>query len=208
MKHSRLICRLMIRAISLSLIAGPAVALAETVQESNTWTYHKEWDKLNNLSYSLARSPLPKRGLYDNLRLEILCKDHRLQFAVDANSLITSQGRSFEFEYQVDDNNPVFIQMRTYPDTKRRGYTDNQVEQTVEDLLAGKSVFIRIQTLIKTVLSAALPLHDAAQPVKQVLADCNRALPGGEDLPPAYSLDDFERDFQQLSEERQRQALS
>ena len=136
-----------------------------------------------------------------------MCKDNKLQFAVDANSLITSQGRAFVFEYQIDKNSPVVIQMRTYPDTKRRGYTDEQVERIVEDILSGQSIFIRIHTLIRTVLSGAIPLHDAAQPIQQVLADCGVVLPGKSEAQPAYGLDDFERDFKKLSPEQQRQVL-
>jgi hypothetical protein len=207
MKYSRLICQTITGSILALIISSPATAFEETVQEMNAWTYHKERDNLNNLNYSLARSPLPKRGSYDNLRLEIICKDNQLQFAVDANSLITSQGSAFDFEYQIDKNSPVGIKMKTYPDTKRRGYTDEQVERIAEDILSGQSIFIRIHTLIRTVLSGSITLNDAAQPIRQVLADCGVVLPDKAEELPTYGLDDFERDFKKLSPEQQRQVL-
>lgn len=189
------------------LISSSATVVAQTAQDLNAWTYQKEWDKLTNLNYSLARSPLPERGLYDNLRLEVICKDNRLEFVVDANSLITSQGRVFDFEYQIDKNQPVIIQMRTFADTKRRGYTDEQIERIVKDMLSGQSIFIRINTLIRTVLSGAIPLDGAAKPVHRVLADCGVRLPDHAIVDVSYSLADFERDFKQLTPEQQRHLL-
>ena len=207
MKYDRLLCQTLIRSILVILASSPAIVLAETVTELNAWTYHKEWDKLSNLNYSLARSPMPKRSGYDNLRLELICKNNRLQFAVDAKSLITSQGKAFDFDYQIDNKNLVPIQMKTYPDSKRRGYTGDQVERIAEDILSGQSVFIRVHTLISKVLSAAIPLNDAAQPIQQVLADCGTASTSKGEAVPAYSLADFERDFKRLSPEQQRQTL-
>jgi hypothetical protein len=207
MKHHRLLCQAMTGSIFALLIASPASALVETPQDLNAWTYRKEWDKLSNLNYSLARSPIPKRSGYDNLRLELICKNNKLQFAVEAKSLITSQGKAFDFDYQIDQSDPVSVQMKTYSDSKRRGYTDEQVERITADILSGQSVFIRIHTLISTVLSAAIPLNDAEQPIRQVLADCGVEPPSQEEVRPSYDLADFERDFKQLSSERQRQAL-
>lgn len=207
MKYHRLLCQVMTRSIFVCLVSSSTNVLAETVQDLNAWTYRKEWDKLSNLNYSLARSPMPKRSGYDNLRLELICKNNELQFAVDAKSLITSPGKAFGFDYQIDKNNPVSIQMKTYPDSKRRGYTDVQAERIAADILSGQSVFIRIHTLISTVLSAAIPLNDAAQPIRQVLADCGVESPSKGDVRPSYSLADFERDFKQLSPEQQQQTL-
>ncbi len=207
MKYYRLSCQAVTSSVLLLLSLSPPYALAETVEELNAWTYHKEWDKLSNLNYSLARSPMPKLGLYDNLRLELICKENKLEIAVDAKSLITSQDESFDFDYQIDKNDPLSIKMKTYSDSKRRGYTIEQVERIAEDLLSGQSVFIRIHTLISTVLSAAIPLNDASQPIQQVLADCGVTSPGNGEARPAYSLADFERDFKALSPEQQRQTL-
>ncbi|PKM13067.1 MAG: hypothetical protein CVV13_02985 [Gammaproteobacteria bacterium HGW-Gammaproteobacteria-3] len=207
MKFRHPLNQIMRSCIFLLPMALSTFVFAETIQESETWSYHKEWDKLTNRNYSLARSPLPKRGLYDNIRMDLICKDDKLQFAVDANSLITSQGRVFDFEYQIDKNNPVTLSMQTYPDSKRRGYTDDQVERIAEALLSGQSIFIRIYTLIRTVLTAAAPLDGAAQPVQQVLADCGVVLQGRAQTQAAYSLTDFERDFQKLSETQQRQVM-
>lgn len=207
MKYYRLLCQAVTNSVLLLLSLSPPYALAETVEELNAWTYHKEWDKLSNLNYGLARSPLPDRARYDNLRLELICKNKQLEFAVDAKSLITSQGKAFDFDYQIDKNEPVSIKMKTYADSKRRGFTVEQVERIAEDLLSGQSVFIRIHTLISTVLSAAIPLNDAAQPIQQVLAECGIVIPGKDGSQPAYSLSDFERDFKTLSPEQQRQML-
>lgn len=150
---------------------------------------------------------MPKGSGYDNLRMELICKNNKLQFAVDAKSLITSQGKVFDFDYQIDKNNPVSIQMKTYSNSKRRGYTDEKAEQIAEDILSGQSVFIRIHTLISTMLSAAIPLNDAVQPIQHVLTDCGIVSPNKGETRPAYNLTDFERDFKQLSPEQQRQTL-
>lgn len=207
MKYYRLLRQVMAGSIFFLLFSSLANALAETVQDLNAWTYRKEWDKLSNLNYSLARSPMPKRSGYDNLRLELICKNDKLQFAVEAKSLITSQGKAFDVDYQIDKNAPVSLQMKTYSDSKRRGYTDEQVDRITADILSGQSAFIRIHTLISTVLSAAIPLNDAAQPIRQVLADCGVEPTNQGEVRPSYSLADFERDFKQLSPEQQRQAL-
>ena len=207
MKYSRFMYRTITRIILALLIASPATVFAETLQEMNAWTYRKVWDKLSNLNYSLARSPLPKRGLNDNLRLDIICKDKKLQFALDANNLITSQGRSFAFDYQVDKKDPVAISMKTYKDTKRRGYTNEHVERIAEDILSGQSIFIRVHTLLTTVLTSMIPMGDASQPIQQVLADCGVVLPGTKAVQQTYTLADFERDLKTLSSEQQGEVL-
>ena len=40
---------------------------------------------------------------YDNIMLEIVCKENKLQVVIDAENLITSQGSSFDLEYQIDE---------------------------------------------------------------------------------------------------------
>ncbi len=207
MKNRLIIYRVIANIILVALISSSAQAITETKQQMKSWTYHQDWDKLTNLNYSLARSPLPKRGLYDNLRLDIVCKDNKLQFVLDANSLITSKGSIFDFEYQIDKNSPVTIAMRTYKDSKRRGYTDEQVERIVAEMLAGQSMFIRINTIIRTVLSGLIPLNDAAGPVQHVLADCGVVIPGMKEAQPDYNLADFEREFKTLTPQQQREVL-
>lgn len=197
-------CRDIIRII---LLIMSFFAPAAPGQAMDSWTYRQEWDKLNNLNYSLARSPLPKRGLYDNLRLEVVCKDNHLQLVLDANSLLTSKGSKFDLEYQIDNNPSVTIPMHTYGNSKRRGYTDQQVERIVTEILAGKSIFIRIETLIRTVLSSLIPLTGAAKPIHQVLADCGVEIPDANKLPPDYGLVDFERDLKTLTPQQQREVL-
>ncbi len=178
----------------------------ETDQEMETWAYHKEWDQLNNLNFSLVRSPMPKRGLYDDIRLEIICEDNKLQLVAESSSLITSQDREFDVEYQIDKKPPVAIKLRTFKNNKRRGYTEEQVDRIVGEFLSGQSIFIRINTIINTVLSADIPLKGASGPIQQVLADCG-TVQGKTPTKQPYSLADFERDFAKLSPEQQGQVL-
>ncbi len=173
------------------------------VSADNAWSYRQENDRLTNRSYSFALSPLLPRGLYDNIRLEVVCKDNTLQVVIDADSLIASQGSTFDFEYQIDKNPPVTLQMETFKDSKRRGYTEKQAKRIVDDLLAGQSIFIRVNTMIRTVLSAAMPLENAAEPVKHVVADCGLNASGE----PTYSLTEFEQELGKLPSEQQQQVL-
>lgn len=166
-------CSFIARYILIFLMVFPVCVMAETNQEMETWTYRKDFDKLNNLNFSYARSPMPQRNLYDNIRLEIICKDSKLQLVAQTNSLITSQGSEFPFEYQVDKKAPVTIKLRTFKDNKRRGYSDEQIDRIAGEFLSGQAIFIRINTIISTVLSAEITLKDAAQPIQQVLADCS-----------------------------------
>lgn len=174
-----------------------------TVVAAETWSYHQESDRLSNRSYSFAQSPLPPRGLYDNIRLEIICKDNTLQVVIDADSLIASQGSAFDFEYQIDKNPPVKLKMKTFKDSKRRGYTEEDAKRIIDDILTGQSIFIRVNTMIRKVLSAAIPLENEAEPIKQVVTDCGLALSGA----PAYSLSEFEQEFGKLPSEQQQQVL-
>jgi hypothetical protein len=200
------ICRIIASFIVMHLFLSPVRADEETDQEMETWAYHKEWDKLNNNNFSLARSPMPKRGFYDDIRLEIICQDKKLQLIAKSSSLITSQGREFDFEYQLDKKPSVAIKMRTFKDSKRRGFTEEQVDRIAGEFLSGQSVFIRINTIISTVLSAEFPLKDATGPIQQVLADCGIAQ-GKPSTQQAYSLAEFEQDFARLSIEQQGQVL-
>jgi len=174
-----------------------------TVSAANTWSYHQESDRLSNRTFSFALSPMPPRGLYDNIRLEVVCKDNTLQVVIDADSLIASQGSTFDFEYQIDKNPPVKLQMETFKDSKRRGYTEKQAKRIVDDLLAGQSIFIRVNTMIRTVLSAAMPLENATEPVKHVVADCGFNVSNE----PSYSLTEFEQELGKLPSEQQQQVL-
>jgi len=192
------------KALMLALLfCCPASVFA-----ANIWSYHQESDRLSNRTFSFAQSPLPPRGLYDNLRLEIICKDNTLQVAVEADSLIASQGSAFDFEYQIDKNPPVTLPMKTFKDTKRRGYTEESAKRIIDDLLTGQAIFIRVNTMIRTVLSAAMPLENAAEPIKHVVADCGLSLSDNGAGGSAYSLSAFEQDFAKLPSEQQQQVLS
>jgi hypothetical protein len=199
MKHCRFFGNRAPAIILVLLIALPVNTLA-----GDTWNYHQESDSLTNLTYSFAQSPLPRPGLYDNLRLEIVCKENRLQAVIDADDLIASQNSSFDLEYQIDKKMPVTVQMKTFPDSKRKGYTDDFAKRIADDLLTGQAVFIRVNTMIRTVLSSSISLDNAADPIKHVLADCGLGLSDSE---PVYSLTEFEKEFGQLSSEQQQQVL-
>jgi hypothetical protein len=179
-----------------------------SVFAADTWSYHQETDKLSNRSYSIARAPLPPRGLSDNIRLEIVCKDDALQVVVDADSLIASQGRAFDFTYQIDKNPAVTLQMKTFPDSKRKGYTEQHAKRIVDDILTGQTVFIRINTMIRKVLSAAIALENAAEPVNRVVHDCGLSVSDSAADESAYSLAEFEQDFAELPVEQQQQVLN
>ena len=203
MKHSRFFgnCN---QAIGLALlIVCPLTALAD-----NTWSYHQESDSLTNQTYSFAKSPLPRRGLYDNIMLEIVCKEKKLQAVIEADDLIASQGSRFDMEYQIDKKTPVTVPMKTFPDSKRKGYSEEFAKRIADDLLTGQAIFIRVNTMIRTVLSSSMPLDNAAEPIKHVLADCG--LSSSDDLTSqsVYSLAEFEQDFNKLSLEQQQQVLA
>ena len=204
MKHSRFFGNSALAIIMLELlIACPLNALA-----ANTWSYHQESDSLTNQTYSFAQSPLPRPGLYDNIRLEIVCKENKLQAVIDADKLIASQSRSFDVEYQIDKKAPVTIQMKTFPDSKRKGYTDEFARRIANDMLTGKAIFIRVNTMIRTVLSSSMPLDNAAEPIKHVLADCGLGSSDQITNEPAYSLTEFEQEFSKLTAEQQQQVLA
>ncbi|WP_428356550.1 hypothetical protein [Methyloprofundus sp.] len=206
MKHNRVQRSRFGRIMGVFLMASATSIVAETRQEINSWTFHHESDKLNNVKYTLARSPLPQRGLYDRLRMAIVCKENKLQFTLDANILLASKGRAFEFEYQIDKRTPVTISMRGDGD-KRHSYTDENVDIIVQDMLTGQSIFIRAHTMIGAVLTSLISLEGAAQPIQQVLLDCGVTLSSKYAEQSAYSLGDFEHDFKSFSSEQQRQLL-
>ncbi len=189
------------------LIPALLIFCSFNVSADDTWSYRQETDRLSNRTYSFALSPLPPRGLYDNIRLEIVCKDNALQVVIDADSLIASQGSAFDFEYQIDKNPAVTLQMKTFKDSKRKGYTEEYAKRIVDDLLSGQSIFIRVNTMIRKVLSAAMPLKDAAEPIKHVVQDCGLSLLGNTAAKPAYSLSEFEQAFGKLPSDRQQQVL-
>lgn len=174
----------------------------------NTWSYHQESDRLTNRTYSFALSPLPPRGLYDNIRLQIVCKDNILQVIIDADSLIASQGSTFDFEYQIDKNPAVTLQMKTFKDSKRKGYTEEYAKRIVDDILTGQSIFIRVNTMIRKVLSAAVPLANDSEPIKRVVSDCGLSLSDSSAKEPSYSLSQFEQEFGKLPPEQQQQVLN
>jgi hypothetical protein len=199
MKHYRFFGNRTQAIILKLLIVLPVNALA-----NNIWSYHQESDSLTNQTYSFAQSPLPRPGLYDNIMLEIVCKENKLQAVIDADDLIASQNSSFDLEYQIDKKSPVPVPMKTFPDSKRKGYTIEFAKRIADDMLTGQAIFIRVNTMIRTVLSVSIPLDNAAEPIKHVFADCGLGL---SDREPVYSLVEFEKEFSRLSSEQQQQVL-
>ncbi len=193
-----------IQTVALALlIACPVNAWAD-----NTWSYLQESDKLSNRTYSFAQSPMPRRGLYDNMRLGIVCKENKLQVVIDAENLIASQGSHFDLEYQIDQKTPVTVQMKTFPDSKRKGYTDEFAKRIADDMLTGQAIFIRVNTMLRTVLSSSMPLDNAAETIKHVLANCGLSSSDNVTGEPAYSLAEFEQEFSKLSLEQKQQVLT
>ena len=204
MKFSRYSGKISQRIILPLLIFSPLSVLAAV----DNWSYKQDRDALTNQTYSFAESPLPPSGLYDYIRMEIVCRENTLQAVVDADSLITSQGRSFNFEYQIDKKAPVSLQMKTFNDSKRRGYSEEQAKRIADDMLAGQSLFIRVNTMLGSVLSGKISLANAAEPIKKVFSDCGiSASDNNTREQPAYTLADFEQDFNKLPPERQQQVL-
>ena len=201
MKHSRFFCY---RApVLLWALASPLTAWSD-----NTWSYHQESDSLTNQTYSYAQSPLPRPGLYDDMMLEIVCKGNKLQAVIDADDLIASQGSRFNLDYQIDKKEPVTVAMKTYPDSKRKGYTEEFAKRIADDLLSGQTLFIRVHTMIRTVLSSSMPLTNAEEPIKHVLADCGLTVADNKTGQPAYTLTEFEQDLSKLTVEQQQQVLA
>ena len=185
------------------LIVCPLTALA-----NNAWSYHQEIDRLTNRTYSFAQSPIPRRGMDDYIRLGIVCKENKLQAVIEAENLIASQGSSFEIEYQIDEKTPFTVQMKTFPDSKRKGYTDEFAKHLAEDLLTGQAIFIRVKTMIKKLLSSSISLENAAEPIKHVLSDCSLGSSDNLTSQSVYSLAEFEQDFNKLSLEQRQQVLA
>ena len=185
------------------LIACPLNALAD-----NAWSYHQESDSLTNQTYSFAQSPLPRPGVYDDIMLEIVCKENKLQAVIVTDDLIASQGSRFDVEYQIDKKTPVTIEMKTFPDSKRKGYSEEFAKPMADDMLTGQAIFIRVNTMIRTVLSSSMPLDNAAEPIKHVLADCGLSLSDNAASEPVYSLAEFEQEFSKLTLEQQQQVLA
>jgi hypothetical protein len=163
---------------------------------------------LTNQTYSFAQSPLPRPGLYDDMMLEIICQENKLKAIIEAEDLITSQGNRFNVEYQIDKKTPVNIQMKTFADSKRKGYTEEFSVRLAEDLLTGQSVLLRINTMLRTVLTISIPLDNAVEPIKKVFADCGLSFSDKNNNKPNYSLSDFEQDFGKLSLEQQKEVLN
>ncbi len=180
-----------------------------TLYADSGWRYQQQSDDLNNQTYSVAQSPLPKPGLYDNIMLSLVCKDHILQSVIETDDLIASQGSRFTLEYQIDKQAPVTLTLKTFPDSKRKGYTETDAKQMAEALLSGQAVFIKVNTMIKTVLSISINLDNASTPIKKVLEDCASLTTSSQQTPSTnnYSFKDFEADFKQLTANQQQKIL-
>jgi hypothetical protein len=193
---------------ALSKITALLLACSCHAWADNNWSYHQNSDSLTNQTYSFAQSPLPRPGLYDDMMLEIICQENKLKAIIEAEDLITSQGNRFNVEYQIDKKTPVNIQMKTFADSKRKGYTEEFSVRLAEDLLTGQSVLLRINTMLRTVLTISIPLDNAVEPIKKVFADCGLSFSDKNNNKPNSSLSDFEQDFGKLSLEQQKEVLN
>jgi hypothetical protein len=193
--------------ITKRFILGLLATFPLIAKADNTWSYHQEIDNLSNQSFSYAQSPLPLPGLYDYLRLELICKGNTLQATIEGNDLITSQSSRFNMDYQIDKKPTITIAMKTFPDSKRKGYTEEYAKKLAGDLLTGKTLFIHVNTIIRTVLSSSMPLTNAELTIKQVLSDCNLSSSNGKTAVATYSLSDFEQSFSQLPLDKQQRVL-
>ncbi len=191
------------RMILAFLSTLPIIAKAD-----NVWSYHQEVDKLSNQSFSYAQSPLPMPGLYDYLKLKLVCKGNNLQATIEANNLITSQSKRFNVDYQIDKMPAITIAMKTFPDSKRKGYTEEFAKKLAEDLLTGQTLFIHVNTMIRTVLSSSMPLTNAELTIKQVLADCKLSTVNDKTATATYSLNEFEQSLSQLPLDKQQRVLA
>jgi hypothetical protein len=203
MKHRHFLKQSTLATLIGVLIIPPLNAWAD-----NNWSYQQKSDSLTNQTFSLAQSPLPRPGLYDDMMLEIVCQGNKLQAVIEADDLIASQGSRFDLEYQIDKETPVKIQMKTFADSKRKGFTEEFAKRMADDLLTGQAVFIRINTMLRTVLSSSIALDNTDQPIKKVFADCGLSLSGNNGSESAYSLSEFEQDFNKLSLEQQQHVLA
>ena len=125
---------------------------------------------------------------------------------IEGNDLITSQNSRFNMDYQIDKMPTITIAMKTFPDSKRKGYTEEFAKKLAGDLLTGKTLFIHVNTIIRTVLSSSMPLTNAELTIKQVLSDCNVSS-NGKTAIATYSLSDFEQSFGQLPLDKQQRVL-
>lgn len=197
-----------LKPCTLSQLIALLLACQSDVWADNNWSYHQNSDSLTNQTYSFAQSPLPRPGLYDDMMLEIICQENKLKAVIEADDLITSQGNRFNVEYQIDKKTPVNIQMKTFADSKRKGYTEEFSIRLAEDLLTGQAVLMRVNTMLRTVLTISIPLDNAAEPIKKVFADCGLSLSDKNTRKSDYSLSDFQQDFGKLSLEQQQELLS
>ena len=115
---------------------------------------------------------------------------------------------SLYIDYQIDKMPAITIAMKTFPDSKRKGYTEEFAKQLAGDLLAGQTLFIQVNTIIRTVLSSSMPLTNAELTIKQVLADCNLSTVNGKATASTYSLSEFEQSFRQLPLDKQQRVLA
>jgi hypothetical protein len=190
----------------LSTTLAFAALTALQTSSADTWSYQQQSDPLTNQSYSYAQSPRPDRTLYDNIKLQIVCKQQQLQTVVEAESLIASQNSPFVLVYQIDQQAPVKITLTTFADSKRKGYNNADAKRLANQLRSGQKIFIRINTLINDELSSEMLLADATPAINKVLTDCGLSIHPTET--DAYSLAEFEQAFTKLTAEQQQQVLS
>ncbi len=190
------------------VIVSACTIIPYQLKADSGWNYHQQTDSLSNQTYSYAQSPLPKPGLYDNIMLSIVCKEHKLQSLIETDELIASQGSNFSMEYQIDQQTPITLNMKTLSDSKRKGYTESDAIPMANALLSGQAVFIKVNTMIRTTLSSSIILENAVTAINHVISDCDLNKKTTSTSDTAYNLNDFEKAFKQLSVTQQQQILA
>ena len=66
----------------LAQLIALLITLPITAWADNGWNYQQKNDSLSNETYSLAQSPLPRPGLYDDMMLSIVCREGKLQAVI------------------------------------------------------------------------------------------------------------------------------
>lgn len=178
--------------------------LLKQASADNAWRFLQENDALNNRVISSAHAPRPQSGVYDNIKLTVVCSDNKLRVELSSDVLIASQGSLFDVEYQIDKTAPVKVRMRAFPDSKRKGYTEEFAKSILDGMLQGQTLLLKVNTMIGKVLSAGIALQDSSGALNQVINACADAAP---QAASAYSFENFQQEFTALSAERQQQAL-
>ncbi len=184
------------------------VSFAPAAVSAESWQYHQDLDRLSNEAYSSVTSPTLPRGLYDDLKVTIMCRQQSLQVIIDSDSFIASQDSQFEMEEQLDKQAPFTLIMRTFPYSKRKGVNTTEAKALLDGMLVSQDkLYIRVKTMLKDVLAATFPLNNAHQALEKIMSDCPTPSSSGT-TEATFSVHDFEHALKQLSPDQQQHVLN